>query len=235
MINSALITGASKGIGEAIVKDLWVNHHEIETLILVARKSTNFNDLLMWLKKNNPRNKAYKNFFVDLSNRRDMLGLVENIQATNINIDLLINNAGYTKPDPIHQISLGDFDRTFNVNLFAPFVLTQGLLHKGNGFQIIINIASTAGLSGRPGWLAYSASKAALINMSEVMREELRLYGTRVVCLAPGRCATDLRKKLAPDEDPSTIMQPEHVASVVSFLITEGGRYIDSQNLVVRL
>jgi 3-oxoacyl-[acyl-carrier protein] reductase len=82
--------------------------------------------------------------------------------------------------------------------------------------------------------LTYSASKAGLIAMSEAMREELALLGTRVVCISPGRCATDLRKVLAPDEDPSTIMQPSSVADVVAVLASETGRFIDSQNLVVR-
>jgi len=68
----------------------------------------------------------------------------------------------------------------------------------------------------------------------EVMREELAIHGTRVVCISPGRCATDLRRKLAPDEDPSTIMQPEDVAAVIEMLTSDLGRLVDSQNLVVR-
>jgi 3-oxoacyl-[acyl-carrier protein] reductase len=67
------------------------------------------------------------------------------------------------------------------------------------------------------------------------MREELAIYGTRVVTIAPGRCATDLRRQLAPEEDPSTIMQPEHVADVIAMLASDVGRFIDSQRLVVRL
>jgi 3-oxoacyl-[acyl-carrier protein] reductase len=83
--------------------------------------------------------------------------------------------------------------------------------------------------------MTYSASKAALINMSEVMREELAIYGTRVACISPGRCATDLRRTLAPDEDPSTIMQPEDVAAVIEMLASGPGRFIEGANLVVRL
>ncbi|MBO0889618.1 MAG: SDR family oxidoreductase, partial [Acidothermales bacterium] len=109
------------------------------------------------------------------------------------------------------------------------------LLHHGNKFELIVNIASTAGINGRSGWLTYSASKAAVINMSEVMREELSsMYGTRVVCISPGRTATDLRRTLAPEEDPTTIMQPEHVAAVIEMLASEVGRFVDSQNIVVR-
>ncbi|GMA35915.1 SDR family oxidoreductase [Demequina litorisediminis] len=89
-------------------------------------------------------------------------------------------------------------------------------------------------MNGRSGWLTYSASKAAVINMSEVMREELKIYGTRVVCLSPGRTATDLRKVLAPDEDPTTIMQPQHVAQVIETMLGPTGQYVDQQNVIVR-
>jgi 3-oxoacyl-[acyl-carrier protein] reductase len=71
--------------------------------------------------------------------------------------------------------------------------------------------------------------------MSAVMKEELAIYGTRVVCISPGRCATDLRRTLAPDEDPTTIMQPEDVAGVIAMLSSDVGRFVDSQNLVVRM
>ncbi|WP_216712993.1 SDR family NAD(P)-dependent oxidoreductase, partial [Photobacterium sanctipauli] len=150
-------------------------------------------------------------------------------------IDILINNAGFTKPESIQQIEFSDFERTMEVNLYAPFTIVQKMLQAGNKFELIVNIASTAGMNGRSGWLTYSASKAAMINMSEVMKAELSIYGTRVVCISPGRCATDLRKTLAPDEDPTTIMQPSHVANVIAMLESDVGRFVDSQNLVVRL
>jgi 3-oxoacyl-[acyl-carrier protein] reductase len=157
------------------------------------------------------------------------------IKVAHGKVDILINNAGFTAPMAIHQIDFSDFERTIGVNLYAPFTIVQSLLHNGNTFELIVNIGSTAGITGRSGWLTYSASKAALITMSEVMKEELAIYGTRVVCISPGRCATDLRRTLAPDEDPSTIMQPEHVARVIAMLASDVGRYVDSQNLVVRM
>ena len=97
-----------------------------------------------------------------------------------------------------------------------------------------MNIASTAGMNGRAGWLTYSASKSAMINMSEVLRSELAPYGIDVICLSPGRCATDLRKTLAPEEDPETIMQPKQVAEIIKLMISETGQLLHSQNLVVR-
>ena len=150
------------------------------------------------------------------------------------NIDILVNNAGYTNPVPLQQVKMADFEKTMEVNVYAPFTIIKALLNRGNTFDLIVNIASTAGINGRSGWLTYSASKAAVINMSQVMREELSIYGTRVVCLSPGRTATALRKTLAPDEDPTTIMQPEHVAQVISTLSSSVGKFIDSENIVVR-
>lgn len=235
MNKSALITGASKGIGAEIAKKLWLGHNEYNTLVLIARESSEFKKTISDLKANNPLNKKVLTFHVDLSCRSNTQNFINDISNENINIDLIINNAGYTNPEPIQQIKLSDWDTALNVNLISPFLLIQGFLKRGNRFDLIINIASTAGLNGRAGWLTYSASKAAMINMSEVLRDELKIYGTRVVCLTPGRCATGLRRTLAPDEDPTTIMQPQDVAEVVSMLTTSAGRFIDSQHIVVRL
>lgn len=235
MNKTALITGASKGIGSEIAKKIWHDHNEYNSLVLVARESSEFNKIITELSAHNPFNKKILYYYVDLSCRSNTQSFVDKFSNECINVDLIVNNAGYTNPEPIQQVKLIDWDTTLNVNLISPFILIQGLLKHGNKFELIINIASTAGLNGRAGWLTYSASKAAMINMSEVLRDELRIYGTRVVCLTPGRCATGLRKTLAPDEDPTTIMQPEDVAEVVSMLTTSAGRFIDSQHIIVRL
>ena len=70
--------------------------------------------------------------------------------------------------------------------------------------------------------------------MSEVLRDELTPFGIKVICLSPGRCATDLRRTLAPDEDPSTIMQPSQVADVIKVMTSPVGDLLQTQNLVVR-
>ena len=170
----------------------------------------------------------------DITDEAAVQKMVTGVIDTWGRIDILINNAGYTNPVPLQQVDMADFEKTINVNLYGPFTIVQTLLNLGNRFDLIVNIASTAGINGRSGWLTYSASKAAVINMSQVMREELAIYGTRVVCLSPGRTATALRRTLAPEEDPTTIMQPEHVARVIETLISPVVRFIDSENIVVR-
>ena len=235
MSKSIMITGASRGIGAAVAERFHRAPGGVTDLILLARESADFADLVKRLEDDNPHGKRVHVFHVDLADRARTVGVLKDVSAQVGSVDILVNNAGYTSPAAIQQVEFADFERTMAVNLYAPFTVVQELLHNGNTFDLIVNIASTAGMNGRPGWLTYSASKSALITMSEVMKEELAIYGTRVVCVSPGRCATDLRKTLAPDEDPSTIMQPEDVAGVIEMLSTDVGRFIDSRNLVVRL
>jgi 3-oxoacyl-[acyl-carrier protein] reductase len=235
MPKSLMVTGASRGIGLATIRRFFYADNDITDLIMVARESDDYADAARELESDNPHGKGLHTYQADVADKAGLHDLCQMIMATHGSVDVLVNNAGYTSPAPIHEIEFADFERTINVNLYAPFVIVQSLLHLGNQFDLVLNVASTAGITGRSGWLAYSSSKAAVIAMSQVMKEELAIYGTRVVCISPGRCATALRAKLAPDEDPTTIMQPEDVAGVIEMLASEAGRFVDSQNLVVRL
>ncbi|GAB6936559.1 SDR family NAD(P)-dependent oxidoreductase [Isoptericola variabilis] len=234
MSKTLMVTGASKGIGLETVRRFLQNDAEVTTIVLVARESEDYTQALAELEEINERGVTLAPYFADLADRGGVIRLCAEIVKAHGNVDILVNNAGYTKPVPLQQVDFADFERTIAVNLYAPFTFVQELLHHGNKFELIVNIASTAGINGRSGWLTYSASKAAVINMSEVMREELAIYGTRVVCISPGRTATALRRVLAPDEDPSTIMQPQDVAEVIEMLASPVGRFVDSANLVVR-
>lgn len=231
----ALITGASRGIGFEIAKKITIEKNDYNCITLLARESDDFKKAIKFLKEKNKYNKKIIYRYVDIGDHQKLKETIDSIYDESGNIHLVVNNAGYTNPVPLQLIKIDDFERTISVNLLAPFTIIQRLLHLGSNLETIINISSTAGINGRAGWLTYSASKAALINMSTVMREELSLYGIRVVCISPGRTATSLRKILAPEEDPKTIMQPEHVAEVVGMLISNTGKYIDSENLVIRI
>jgi 3-oxoacyl-[acyl-carrier protein] reductase len=230
-----MITGASKGIGLATSREFFLADNDVRDLILVSRRSDDFDLAVKELRATNPHGKTITPYYLDLADRERIAAMMRDIMRVHRNVDILVNNAGYTAPMAIQQIDFADFEKTIAVNLYAPFTIVQSLLHGGNTFDVIVNIASTAGITARSGWLTYSASKAAMISMSAVMKEELAIYGTRVVCISPGRCATDLRRTLAPDEDPTTIMQPGDVAGVISMLASDVGRFVDSQNLVVRM
>ena len=147
---------------------------------------------------------------------------------------VLINCAGMVEPKGLLEIPFKEWQETISVNLTGTFLCTQQFAkYAKNSGGKIINISSTAGTRSQPGWSAYAASKAGVINLSLTMSGELKPYNIKVYCLAPGRCATKLREKLAPDEDQSLIMQPEEVAKFIFYLATSDN-LLDGQVLTVR-
>jgi len=232
MTQTVMITGASRGIGKAICARL-IDKSSVKELVMVARDDEKLSETIDQLRINSNQVKITP-VISDLDNPNEVDKIYDTIERENVNIDTIINNAGYAEPKSINETTLEDFEKTMRVNLYSPFKIIQAAILRNQPLKQVLNIASTAGISGRPGWVTYSASKAAMINMSEVMREEFKPYDIDVICISPGRCATDLRKRLAPDEDPKTIMQPEQVASVVQYLLSEPGALLMSQNLVVR-
>lgn len=233
MSNTLLITGASRGIGLETARLLAVAEGGFDTIVLVARDTDYFAEAVAGLKAA-AADKAIHAIPADLSDPTIVDSVFDRLDEQGIRINTLVNNAGFTKPASVNETRLEDFELTMRVNLYSPFKLVQLALIRNHPLQQIVNIASTAGMNGRSGWLSYSASKAAMIAMSEVLRDELRPYGVDVICLSPGRCATDLRKQLAPNEDPGTIMQPGQVAQVIQMMTGDVGKLLMSQNLVVR-
>lgn len=233
MTHTVLLTGASRGIGLAISRVLAKMKDDVSCIVMVARPSESFDESVKEIQES-VGNRRVIGIPADLSDPDEVGRVYEELERQKIRVTTIINNAGFTKPASINETRMEDFEMTMRVNLYSPFRFVQEALLRNHPLSRVVNIASTAGINGRAGWLSYSASKAAMINMSEVMREELTPYGVDVVCLSPGRCATDLRRTLAPDEDPSTIMQPEQVADVVAMMVSQTGRLLMSQNLVVR-
>lgn len=148
--------------------------------------------------------------------------------------EIMIYCAGFVEPNEILELSNEAWEKTIKTNLTGAFYCTKKFIevNKGLGGKIIYT-SSTAGMRAQPNWCAYASSKAGLINFSLTMAEELKKYNIKVYCIAPGRCATPLRKILAPDEDPGTIMQPEDVAQFVEYLI-KNDELIDSQVIVLK-
>lgn len=129
----------------------------------------------------------------------------------------LVNCAGTIEPQRIENMSLDDWNRMIDTNLNGALYCIREFLKYSDG--PIVNISSTAGTRPSPMWSGYGASKAGLINLSLTLAEELK--PRKVYTLAPGRCATALRRKIAPDEDQSLIMQPQEVADFVDYLLRE--------------
>ncbi|HHY01389.1 MAG TPA: SDR family oxidoreductase [Paracoccus sp.] len=232
-MKTVLITGASRGIGLAIAQALSAADSQFDNIVLVARDPGRLadarNDLMQIA-----GNKGVHSIVCDLGHPGFHISLFQEIDALGLSLTTIVNNAGYTAPCEFNDITDEDLDRTLQVNVKAPIQIVREARRRGHRLDHIINIASTAGMNGRPHWAAYSASKAALLAASESMMEEFRPEGTEVLRISPGRCATDLRRTLAPDEDPATIMQPVEVASGLKFLISDQGKALRHQNIVFR-
>jgi 3-oxoacyl-[acyl-carrier protein] reductase len=171
----------------------------------------------------------------DLTKYDEMQGIVDGIYQKFGRIDVLLNIAGYAKPCSFFDISLDTFKLTFEVNVIAMFALTQAAARymKETG-GVIVNIASTSGSTPRPTWLAYAASKSAVIGFSRTLTYELKDYGIKVFNVSPGRCATAMRREVSPNEDQSTIMQPDSVGNMIAFFVDNPDCNIDGQDIIVR-
>ena len=228
-----IITGAGAGIGRATAIAL-SKQSFFDGYAILGRNTQALDATVAEMLENNPKLRI-KTYLIDLDDPDEIPSIIDNVYNDFGSIDCLLNIAGYTDPQSLLLTTLDGFRKTYNVNVFSPFMLIRESVKymKKNGGKIL-NVASTAGMTPRPGWLSYASSKAALISMSQTLTEELAEYNIKMYCVSPGRCATDLRKKLAPDEDPSTIMQPCEVAEVIERLIDPAEKCLDGQNIVIR-
>ena len=229
-MKSCIITGASQGIGRATAVKM--SYEEgIKNIALIARNVDNLNKTKELM---NPE----CNVIVvphDMMDLDGIEGVVDNIYKEFGSIDLLINGAGFVNPTALLDTTNDNFDRTFTINTVSMLVMIRSCVRYMKGRDAkILNIASTAGSTSRPGWVAYAAAKAGVISLSKTLADELRGYKIKVYCISPGRCATELRRILAPEEDPATIMQPEDVADVIANLLSSGENCLDGQDIVVR-
>lgn len=232
-MRTCIITGGGDGIGRAVACTLSKTHFFDSYALLGRNKPAIFNTIHLMEKEAVGAEIEY--FEIDFAQPEKIPQLIEGVMKRFCNISCLLNIAGYTDPRSLLSTSLESFEYTYKVNVYSPFMLIKECArHMKNSGGKILNVASTAGMSPRPGWLSYASSKAAVISMSQTLTAELAEYGIKVYCVSPGRCATKLRKRLAPEEDPTTIMQPKDVAEVICKLVAPEEQCLDGQNIVIR-
>lgn len=232
-MRTCIITGCGDGIGKAVACALSKTDF-FDSYALLGRNKEAIMETIRLMKGNSCKIRA-EYYEIDFSQPEKIPYVMEQVLKEFQNLRCLLNIAGYTEPLPLLSTSLESFDYTYKVNVYSPFMLIKECTRymKSEGGKII-NVASTAGMTSRPGWLSYASSKAAVISMSQTLTTELAEYGIKVYCVSPGRCATKLRKRLAPEEDPATIMQPEDVADVICKLVSPEEQCLDGQNIVIR-
>lgn len=231
-MKTCIITGASSGIGRAGATEI-SKLGEYDNVVLVSRREKELAETKTMMSTD--VNVDIVPF--DLENICGIPALVQSIFRKYGSIDCLLNVAGHIEPQFILEATEENLLKTFSINVYAPYLLCRECakyMKMNEETSKIINIASTSGTTPRPGWSIYAMSKAALIEMSITLAEELAPYRIKVYCLSPGRCATELRRKLAPEEDQSKIMQPEAVGVEIARMASKQETCLDGQNIVLR-
>lgn len=208
-----IITGSSRGIGKEVARE-------------ICRRGGYYYGLSRWNETDVSSPESVKRSFMGFEGLPDKDFPIA-----------LVNNAGIVEMGSVLELTPKAWERQFAVNMHGVFYCSKEyvrLLKNRGAAGKIINIASTAGmLKPRPGRSAYAASKAAVVSFSLSLAEEVRDYGIKVYCVAPGACATDLRCQINPDDDFENMMQPEELARFIVSLI-EDGEMLDNQVLLAK-
>jgi 3-oxoacyl-[acyl-carrier protein] reductase len=232
---SALVTGASGGLGGAIARAL---HAQGAKVVLSGTKVDALNKVQAELGANS--------FVVsgNLSDPAVPAQLLKDAEAQlGGGVDILVNNAGLTRDGLALRMKDEDWDTVINVNLSAAFRLTRACL-KGmmsRRWGRIVSITSIVGVTGNGGQANYAASKAGLIGMTKSLAQEMAARNVTVNCVAPGFIAsamtevlTDAQKEAIMKSIPMGKMgEPQDIAASVAYLASEEARYVTGQTIHV--
>ena len=215
----ALITGASRGLGRAIALAF---AGEGAALALCARREEALQQVAGEVRRLGRRVLAVP---ADVRSPRDLERLVALTLERFGRVDILVNNASELGPTPLPYLAdypTAAFDDVLQVNVIAPFRLTQaligGMLLRDQG--VIINVTSDAAITGYPGWGAYAVSKAAIEGLTRTWAAELAHTGIRIHAVDPGDMDTDMHRAAIPDADRSELARPDDVAPAFVRLVT---------------
>lgn len=209
---NALITGAGKGIGKAIALAL---AKEGVNVILIARTQEEIDNVAA--KATALRVKALA-ITADVANMDSVNTAVTKALGEFGTIDILINNAGIAAFGKFLEMEPTDWERIIQVNLMGTYYTTRAVLPNMIERQTgdIINISSTAGLNGNAVTSAYSASKFAVLGLTDSLMQEVRKHNIRVTALTPSTVATDMARDLKiTDGNPEKVMQAEDMAELI--------------------
>ncbi|WP_420153612.1 3-ketoacyl-ACP reductase [Siphonobacter sp.] len=208
----ALVTGAGKGIGRAIALALAA---EGVNVALLARSNDSLKEVAAAVEALGT--KAYP-VSADVADRNSVETAINQIQTTAGPIDILINNAGTASFGSFLELEPETWENIIQVNLMGVYYATRAVLPSmiENQSGDIINIASTAGQRGAARTSAYSASKFAVLGLTESLMQEVRKHNIRVTALTPSTVATDMAVTLnLTDGNPEKVMQAEDLAELV--------------------
>jgi len=221
---TALVTGASKGIGRAIALAYAAKG---ANLALVARSEDVLKELAAQIER---MGREALPIAADLGDEAEIRRVASAAIGRFTQVDILVNNAGIIHP----MIDLVDFDpglwrRVIDVNLIGPALLTGAVLpsmmERGTG--TVINVSSIGGRQGSAGRTAYRSAKSALINLTESVAAEAKPHGINVNCICPGPVDTEGFREAYPDRSSKPgLMRPEEIAEIAVFLASDASSAI---------
>lgn len=210
----ALITGGSRGIGRAIALELAKEGVELG---IIARSENSLESIRKELTELGAK---FSTVPADVANETEVQQAVRKIESELGSIDILINNAGIRAYGPFLELSTETWKELMETNLMGMVYVTKAVLpsmiekNKGD----IVNISSMSGLKATVGASAYSATKFAVIGMSEGLMQEVRRNNIRVSVLTPSLVETDLVRENG-ERDPERFTQPEDVAEYITSIL----------------
>ena len=233
---TALVTGASRGIGRAIA--LRLAEDGANVAVIYAGSADKAEAVVNEITELCVNTKAYR------SNMEDSAAVNETVKAVTNDlgkIDILVNNAGITRDGLMLRMKDEDFDAVLDTNLKGAFNMIRacysGFIRKKSGR--IINISSVSGIMGNAGQANYSASKAGVIGLTKSVARELASRGITCNAVAPGFIQTDMTENLG-DNNPllnsiplGRMGKPEDIAAAVAFLASDSAAYITGEVLKV--
>jgi 3-oxoacyl-[acyl-carrier protein] reductase len=233
----ALVTGASRGIGQAIALELG---KQGATVIGTATSEEGAAKISAYLTLARLKGEGA---ILEVRETEQIDKLVKHVEKAYGAVSILVNNAGITRDNLSMRLKDDEWDAVLDTNLKAVFRLSKavmrGMMKARSGR--IINVTSVVGHSGNPGQVNYCAAKAGVAGMSRSLARELGSRGITVNCVAPGLIDTDMTRSLDDKQKEALIAniplgrlgRPEDVATAVAFLASPGGAYITGTTLHV--
>ena len=235
---TALVTGATRGIGKAIADTLWQSGAEV---YLTGTKQEEIDRLNEEVKVKEIERKHY--LCVDLSDEFSVKRFLMELNEIE-RVDICVNNAGINIVRDFCEVPFEEFMKVQRVNVFGPRQILNVIVPKmkANRYGRIVNIASIWSVINRPGRSSYGISKNAIHGLTKALSVELAEYGIMVNSVSPGFTMTELTVKTNTPEQlemlsnkvaARRLADPQEQANVVAFLCSEQNSYMTGQNLIV--